>query len=807
MKRSYHYRPYYKMYAYTTTYCLCYFILLLLSSTNNNDKIGVGVAIINAKPASADDYNQTTDYVDFGEQIEKDEDTNTTTTNTTTEEEDVDFEEVEEDEEEKVNPYLIYKDIIDDPFNLPVEPTLFEYDLNGKGGQWNFILEYPISSEVVKDVQEKTDAAKTSIEIRLYDRGCLYNNGNDPVELIVGTTVNDPTFSPFDYAATSIVISNEDNNDDDFDYDYIDENSDKISIARLDMLLGGKIDDMTIRLLIEEYPTLRTIDGSDNNIEFCVRISLLKDKKFEINTIETIIVLEDIFVINDSTVVLLDAYTKRKENQQNSGRLSYGVDAYICNGKNLPIIADQTGLAAGLMYEVCHSINSVAAAETIKPMITERISFPQGAILRICVKPDKYSTGLVSVTNVQTLLFEAVLYKEPVDDEMTDTEIEMENEDDDFVAFAYRQKSVENGYSSLLRLSEMKCEPNPYYEGEIVCAVDTLLRSEFYIPRRRINKETSTSQLVSSMSLSSPKNISYSFLPLMVKVTGRANLQFGDGKNTNTDDNSSNEDRQRQRNLLLRRTEHGQQQQQQQQLQQYDTQQQQDQDQQFLLQRMLQRNTTMTSTISTGNGPQQRQLQVGQQNPFWEISIPKVVFDDIDGGSRLDFQLLYSLSDAISSDMIQIEIWTEGCQRIGLDDDSLDDDGDGNSTSTKTSGPLLTFSPSSLLSSASGPTSDLIEILTTDAIATGDGKSGKTQRFRTTIRWKYLENKQFGVQLVDSDFFKEISDGFAQIALCVRTQLHTPPPVPDVTDANDSSSNSTNTNDEVFSIGQEVNYR
>ena len=167
------------MYAYTTTYCLCYFILLLLSSTNNNDKIGVGVAIINAKPASADDYNQTTDYVDFGEQIEKDEDTNTTTTNTTTEEEDVDFEEVEEDEEEeeKVNPYLIYKDIIDDPFNLPVEPTLFEYDLNRKGGQWNFILEYPISSEVVQDVQEKTDAAKTSIEIRLYDRGCLYNNG------------------------------------------------------------------------------------------------------------------------------------------------------------------------------------------------------------------------------------------------------------------------------------------------------------------------------------------------------------------------------------------------------------------------------------------------------------------------------------------------------------------------------------------------------------------------------------------------------------------------------------------------------
>jgi hypothetical protein len=814
---SYHYhRPYHKRYAYTTTYCLCYFILLLLltkTNNNNNNNNKIGVAIINAKPAEDLDYNSTTDYVDFEE--EKDEE-NANTTTTTTEEEDVDIDmdmdmdmddddanttttTEEDEEEEEENKNTIYKEIIDDPFNLPDEPILFEYDLNLKGGQWNFILEYPISTEVVNDVQDQ-GITGTSIDIRLYDRGCLYNNGDSPVELVLGTTVNDPTFSPFD-SATSVIIMDDDgnNNDDDFDYDYIYENSDKISVARLDMLIGGKIDDMTITTLLTEYPTLRTLDESDNNIEICVRTTLLRNNKdtntnIEVNFIETIIVLYDIFVINDSTVVLVDAYTKQKENKQSSGLLSYGVDAYICNSKNLPIIADKTGLAAGLMYEVCHSRYSTDVAELIKPIITERISFPQGAIIRICAKPDKYSTGLVSITKFQTLLFEQVLFDDETDETDTDDDLTI-------IPFAYRQKSVENGNASLLRLSEMKCEANVYYDGEIVCAVDTLLRSEFFVPLRNKKKETSSFKLKSSQSLSSPDVQSYWNAPKLVKLTGKANLQFA-GKNNNTD--SSEE---RQRNLLLRREHHPQHQQEQ-------DDRQQDQDQQFLLQRMLQQNTTMTATISTSNGQQQRRQQQ-EQFTFWDISIPTVVFDEIDGGSRLDFELLYSISDAITNDMIQIEIWTEGCE-AGLDNDNYDDDDDnGNSTMRS---PLVVFLPSSSSSSssisASETTSSLIEISATDAIATGDGRSGKTQRFRTTIRWK-VENEQFNVQLVGSDLFKEISDGFAQIALCVRTQLHTPSliAVSDDTITDDDSNNNNNNNKnntnttEDPSIGNEITFR
>jgi len=160
---------------------------------------------------------------------------------------------------------------------------------------------------------------------------------------------------------------------------------------------------------------------------------------------------------------------------------------------------------------------------------------------------------------------------------------------------------------------------------------------------------------------------------------------------------------------------------------------------------------------------------------FWNMTQPTVVFGV--GGSSgsgssslssgLDFELEYQLSDGITNDMIQIELWDKDCQL-------------GGSVGGGDNNPLLAVTSTSTSYSSSLPSS-LLEVIKTDLIGTGidvDGYSSsppETQRFRTIVRWK-TENLEFGQQLLDSPFFTESSDGsFAQISACVRCQLHTQP--------------------------------
>jgi len=126
---------------------------------------------------------------------------------------------------------------------------------------------------------------------------------------------------------------------------------------------------------------------------------------------------------------------------------------------------------------------------------------------------------------------------------------------------------------------------------------------------------------------------------------------------------------------------------------------------------------------------------------------PKVDFSGIDeAGGEFDFNLESTISDAITNDMIQVEVWTKPCQNIGVE-------------------PIIRFTSASSQSS-----SDLLELSSTDAYETGDGDG--TQTIRVNGRWK-RDDTDFAGKLVDSEFYKELSDGsLVQVSLCVRYQLH-----------------------------------
>lgn len=113
--------------------------------------------------------------------------------------------------------------------------------------------------------------------------------------------------------------------------------------------------------------------------------------------------------------------------------------------------------------------------------------------------------------------------------------------------------------------------------------------------------------------------------------------------------------------------------------------------------------------------------------------------------NQWDFVMFYTLSDAISNDMVRLEVWKKSCEQVGEEFE-------------------MEFTPEVESSS------DLLEIISTEASETGDGSG--TQSVSVSGRWK-RENQEFISLLKDSDYFFENSDGsLVQIALCLRYQVH-----------------------------------
>jgi hypothetical protein len=473
---------------------------------------------------------------------------------------------------------------------------------------------------------------------------------------------------------------------------------------------------MSIPSLLQEYPSLWTNNNEEQEqVQFCVRFSLSK-QDIEVNFLETIMIL-DIDLVGDGTFQVNDVSTTLKEKIQKTGRLTYGAQAYLCNERYLPIVIldnnELTITAPELMYEVCNSYEednsgttttteeeeySTSTSRTSTIPKAEKLTFPQGSIVRVCIRPDNTSIGQVSIRTIEYLIFENIVTTTSTYDSTSDT-----NNNN-----VYRQAAVEDGDTVISQgLSDMNCGKRKSEllagfiggvndddnDDERICVVSTLLSSPFFI---RPSKEL--------------------ILLPSVYAYGTATLQFKNGSNNSRTKNRQLQVQQRRRHSsLLRRHEQHQEQQ----------------------QRIP-----------------QRRIQVKHLDTYWNMTRPTVVFGGGGSSSGLDFELEYEVSDAITNDMVQIEIWDKDCQ-LGRGVDDV---------------PLLSL-PSSSSSLSSLPS--LLEILKTDAIETGDGHSGGTQRFRTTVRWK-TEDAKFGQQLSESPFFKESSDGsFAQISVCVRCQLHT----------------------------------
>ena len=95
-----------------------------------------------------------------------------------------------------------------DRWSLPDSPTYSSGDNNDGGGSggWNFIMEYPVSNDIAEADNDM------NIQIYVYDNGCRYNEGDTPVELLVGISEE----------VTFLTTTSES------------------SVARLDLTLGGE---------------------------------------------------------------------------------------------------------------------------------------------------------------------------------------------------------------------------------------------------------------------------------------------------------------------------------------------------------------------------------------------------------------------------------------------------------------------------------------------------------------------------------------------------------------------------------------
>ena len=537
-----------------------------------------------------------------------------------------------------------------DRWALPDVPVSFSFDDTGTSGfDFNFV--FPVSRDV---------ATHSNVDASLYDKGCKYNDGDPPVELLKGTS---DTISFPESAATSTAPT---------------------VMTDLDISLGTPA--MNVAALLKEYPTLW--DEEKSQISFCVRFSLETDG-IEVNFLETLVTVN---VILEADFKIKSVAVDPKEKIEAIARVSFKLKAYLCDGQYRPLREERTGLMEQL-YEVCDAdtgdtkewlvsekTSSSTESETYEQTLSEsqqmekeKIVFTQGSVIRVCIRPDDAVMYQVSMRTIDKMFFEGTM-SEAIAPKLV--AIEPTNFKD-MEKLTFSQVAVKDGSTDVsYGLSEMSCNTNRL-EGHpkvTVCAVDTLLVSAFY--------------------WRSPGN------PSTVTCYGVGSLQFGIGRKVNRD-----------REL---------------------------------------RQKTVTETdnvILEPELPHQRKAVSVSLADFWNMKRPKVVYSTIDSpGGGFDFNMEYTVSDAISKEMVRVEVWKKNCEQDGEN-------------------PEMEYSMDKQSSS------DLFEITASDAYETGDGSG--TQIVKVDGKWK-RDNPDFAPMLRESDYYRESSDRtFVQVAMCVRYQLHT----------------------------------
>lgn len=535
-----------------------------------------------------------------------------------------------------------------DRWSLPEEgPLTFEYLQDETDGGLDFLLRFPISKDV---------ATVDGINVSLYDQNCRYNDGDPRVELFKGIA------KEVAFRGKSAIV-----------------------MAELDVKLGNH--EINLASLLLEYPTLW--NEEESQISFCVRFSLMTED-IEVNFVETVVIL-DVSLVGVGFRID-NADVKPKEKIVSSNRVSYEVKAYLCGGNYKPLEEETTGLVKKL-YEVCDAENGIQTfSEIIETKNTttvgeeyqqdlsdaqkaekERIIYPQGSVLRVCIRPDDTIFGEMSMRTIESLVFKGT-YSDEISPQISAMPPLTTKSDG-----IYTQYAVQDGSTEISQgLSAISCETNRLEGNEdvVVCAVDTVLIAAFY--------------------WRSPGVVA------TVTAYGIASLQFG-----GVDMNYTNEER----NLTT---------------------------------------TVADDQQSPENhhpeNQEQRKTEV-DLDMHWSMIRPEVDFSRMDETGGFDFDMEYTFSDAISNDMLQVEIWTKDCEQSNQE-------------------PILTYPPT-----ASESSSDLLEVSSTKAYETGSGDG--TQTIILSNRWK-REQPGFSRTLMDSNFYAENSDGtLVQISLCVRYQLHT----------------------------------
>ena len=157
-------------------------------------------------------------------------------------------------------------------WNLPDEPTSFEFsDEDGTG--FEFMFEFPVSRDV---------ATERNIAVSLYDRGCKYNDGNPPVELVEGTS-EELIFPPSMSTSTAPTV-----------------------MTGVEVNLG--VNELNVAGLLKEYPSIW--DEEKSQVSFCVRFSLMADT-IEVNFVETVVILD--ILLDGLVVEILDANAAPRE--------------------------------------------------------------------------------------------------------------------------------------------------------------------------------------------------------------------------------------------------------------------------------------------------------------------------------------------------------------------------------------------------------------------------------------------------------------------------------------------------------------
>jgi uncharacterized membrane protein YgcG len=472
-----------------------------------------------------------------------------------------------------------------DRWSLPDVPISFEFFDDDSGGGLDFVFVFPISRDVATD---------DNIDIRIYDKGCKYNDGESPVELTTGTS-EELVFPASMATSTAPTV-----------------------MTSLEVTLGNSR--MNVASMLQEYPSLWNEEQSQ--ISFCLRFSLMTED-IEVNFLETVVVLGVTLVGVGFRID--EAAVEPKEKIETISRVSYEVMAYLCDGRYRPLRDEMTGLIEQL-YEVCdgetgeiQTVTETTTTTTVnegqvyeqelseaQKVEQENITYPQGSVVRVCIRPDDTVLGQVSMRTIKQLVFEGTVVPQIAESIIAVAPTTYL----DKVKGIYTQVAVEDGDTNASSgLSYMSCE-NDRMEGRpdvVVCAVDTILVAAFY---------WRTPGIVAS-----------------VIAKGIAVLKFG----ASDDEVEANRGREK----TLRRTDvvGG------------------NNDEQLPLLEQPELEV------------ERRQAQEAVSlEKYWNMARPKVDYSGIDEpGGGFDFNMEYKLSDAIAEEMIHMEVWKKSCQQIGME--------------------------------------------------------------------------------------------------------------------------------------------